>query len=529
MQAVVVSTRNPPPAPSSDSQESSPSSTSNSPLLPPSTSSTDGSVPAGPLASKAVVPASASNTFLASLSRTLIFLAGMMLKRPARIFRPSKVSTFAFIKALAQRDGRSLGPTGILGLLKDYGPWSLILPLIPTLIINTTLTTLLFTTHSFLSSLLSHVPPFARPRPPPSSPPESLPPPSPSTDHLTHLYHRNTHSTFHPTLLSALAGAGAGIAQGTLATPVQKLVAFLSRIITGSGRKKPSPSSSASPSRPPTTTTASGKGGLSSSTSLAGSVKSRKDTLVWLKELRTAGVAGSSGWDGNWRGLSKLGFEGWRWTIAKDGVGYALFFATFDSSRRLALHVREIIDASQPRAALSTPISERPMAFFGLDDDDDEEENNEEGGLGRTGSKWGRLSQAGVLVAGGITAGTLFQLSSRPFDAVLHLLQSPQHLPSSHASRHFSRHYLLNHLRHPLHPSQRNAKYRTTGTGTDPLPAFPLIVRTLKTRGLGFFFGPQEREGRMGGPLWKRFAWKFAGVVPWGAGFLVFAWVGGEV
>ena len=27
----------------------------------------------------------------------------------------------------------------------------------------------------------------------------------------------------------------------------------------------------------------------------------------------------------------------------------------------------------------------------------------------------------------------------------------------------------------------------------------------------------------MVGPVWKRFAWKFAGVVPWGAGFLVFA------
>ena len=144
-------------------------------------------------------------------------------------------------------------------------------------------------------------------------------------------------------------------------------------------------------------------------------------------------MAGSSGWDGNWRGLSKLGFEGWRWTIAKDGVGesrflfrvsifsklnlliaslsallpgYALFFLTFDSSRRLALHVREIIDASQPRSTFSTPVSERPMAFFGLDEDE-EEVNDEEGGIGRTGSKWGRLGQAGVLVAGGITAGTL--------------------------------------------------------------------------------------------------------------------------
>ena len=58
------------------------------------------------------------------------------------------------------------------------------------------------------------------------------------------------------------------------------------------------------------------------------------------------------------------------------------------------------------------------MAFFGLDEDE-EEVNDEEGGIGRTGSKWGRLGQAGVLVAGGITAGTLWvAIASRPLSSL---------------------------------------------------------------------------------------------------------------
>jgi hypothetical protein len=206
--------------------------------------------------------------------------------------------------------------------------------------------------------------------------------------------------------------------------------------------------------------------------------------------------------------------------------GYALFFATFDSSRRLALHVREIIDSSQPRLpASSRPQAERPMAFFGLDeDDDDDDDSTEEGGLGRTGTKWGRLGQAGVLVAGGITAGTLFQLSSRPFDAILQLLQSPAHLRSPKGS-HGSRDYLLSHLRKGSSSSTSTSRTTfTTGVGSkEPLPALPLIIRTYRRKGRRFFFGPQAGEGKVAGTVWKRVAWRFIGVAPWGLGFLTFA------
>ena len=64
----------------------------------------------------------------------------------------------------------------------------------------------------------------------------------------------------------------------------------------------------------------------------------------------------------------------------------------------------------------------------------------------------------------------------------------------------------------------------------EPLPAFPLIVRTLRRRGVGYFFGAQHgAEGKVVGGVWKRFAWRMVGVTPWGVGFLMFAWVGGEV
>lgn len=92
-------------------------------------------------------------------------------------------------------------------------------------------------------------------------------------------------------------------------------------------------------------------------------------------------------------------------------TGYAVFFATFDTSRRLALHVRRLVSSVQTSAALNpvrTTDRPRVRAFFGLEDGlaarQDEEE---EGALGYEGSRWARTSQAVVLVAGGMLAGQL--------------------------------------------------------------------------------------------------------------------------
>lgn len=144
-----------------------------------------------------------------------------------------------------------------------------------------------------------------------------------------------------------------------------------------------------------------------------------------------------------------------------------------------------------------------------------------------------------------------FLLSTRPFDAVLRLLSSPAHLPSSSpGSRTLTRAYIRSHLRHPLEPARRNPKYRTATLAASgkPLPALPLIVQTLRSKeGLGFFLKPARDEGSAGdlaptsssaarsGRAWKtgnalrRLGWGVVKLGPWGGAFLAFAWAGGEV
>lgn len=268
--------------------------------------------------------------------------------------------------------------------------------------------------------------------------------------------------------------------------------------------------------------------------------------------------------------------------------GYALFFATFDASRRLALRVRRALEdhalstSSATLARTATASAPRAAAWFGLESLGDDGEDDKEGGLGMRGTRLARTGQAIILILGGCLAGTLcvlpdpvprlytssltliapnsqsFALSSRPFDAVLHLLRSPHHLsPSASAlpeNRQIARGYILSHLRHPLHPGRRNPKYRTAALGTGPLPAIPvrrnillphvprssltsgfgeqLIIKTYKARGPVYFFGPQAggmHKIGSGGSVWRRVGFKLIGVAPWSLGFLAFAWAGGEL
>lgn len=63
------------------------------------------------------------------------------------------------------------------------------------------------------------------------------------------------------------------------------------------------------------------------------------------------------------------------------------------------------------------------------------------------------------------------------------------------------------------------------------------VVETYKAHGLRPFFRkdgvmPATSDGQLERGLArmaKRFGWRLAAVGPWGAGFLVWAWVGGEV
>jgi hypothetical protein len=111
-----------------------------------------------------------------------------------------------------------------------------------------------------------------------------------------------------------------------------------------------------------------------------------------------------------------------------------------------------------------------------------------------------RVAQAATIVAGGITASILAEIAGRPF-------RTCQRLMTQDAS-------------------SRNSALLTRGNP---------VMQAYKTGGIRPFF---RKDGAMTSPVnveWglgkmaKRFGWRLAAVGPWGFGFLVWSWVGGEV
>jgi hypothetical protein len=108
-----------------------------------------------------------------------------------------------------------------------------------------------------------------------------------------------------------------------------------------------------------------------------------------------------------------------------------------------------------------------------------------------------RVAQATTIVAGGVTASILAEIAGRPFRTCQKLMTERSNVPSF--------------------PSRGN-------------PVFELY----KAQGLRPFFrkdgaGQVAVRERGVGRMVKRFGWRLAAVGPWGFGFLVWAWVGGEV
>lgn len=108
-----------------------------------------------------------------------------------------------------------------------------------------------------------------------------------------------------------------------------------------------------------------------------------------------------------------------------------------------------------------------------------------------------RVAQATTIVAGGVTASILAEIAGRPFRTCQRLMTERSNVPSF--------------------PARGN-------------PVFEMY----KAQGLRPFFrkdgaGEVAVRERGVGRMVKRFGWRLAAVGPWGFGFLVWAWVGGEV
>ena len=171
-------------------------------------------------------------------------------------------------------------------------------------------------------------------------------------------------------------------------------------------------------------------------------------------------------------------------------ISYSVFFAAFDMTRRVGLRVK---------------------AFFGGDVQNDWSNvvvlNHLERRTGdsKAAPTRARVAQATTIVAGGVAASLAAEVAGRPIRACQKLMQQAL-APEFTAWR--------------LHP----------------------VIHTLRTRGIRPFFRPDQpqltsmraaekgmmRESVMMRMI-KRVRWRIVAVGPWGLGFLVWSYVGGEV
>lgn len=159
-------------------------------------------------------------------------------------------------------------------------------------------------------------------------------------------------------------------------------------------------------------------------------------------------------------------------------VSYACFFAAFDMSRRLGLRVKAFFGGG---------IQQNWGNFITLD-------------LGQAGTDGktptiARVAQAATIVTGGVVASVTAEIAGRPFRACQMILQHARSHPTS-----------ANPILHVLRSEGVRPFIRSTHPITALDPSLGVIRRTL-----------------------RRGAYRLAAVGPWGAGFLVWAWVGGEI
>jgi len=167
-------------------------------------------------------------------------------------------------------------------------------------------------------------------------------------------------------------------------------------------------------------------------------------------------------------------------------LSYSVFFAAFDMTRRAGLRVKALFGGEIQSDWANIVVLDLP--------------DSKEGTPTRA-----RIAQAVTIVSGGILASLAADMAGRPFRAcqrIMHQSSSTEVL-----------------VRHP-----------------NP------IIHTLRTQGLKPFLHPDELLQSMAKPSTKaviqdgsmkrvarRVGWRIAAVGPWGLGFLVWAYVGGEV
>jgi hypothetical protein len=216
------------------------------------------------------------------------------------------------------------------------------------------------------------------------------------------------------------------------------------------------------------------------------------------------------------QGIRKA-WKGVRFAMVRDALGYALFFSTFDVSRRVGLAVKAFLTPEN-----TVVLMDRARTGLGGRTG----EVVDEYGLHPTAPTSARLAQAACLVTGGISASFLAEFVTRPIRRIEDLVKLKENrAPGLEFKAKPTR------IRGIVRPYQGSV--------------LPLIKETFKKEGLnGFFRNPTELHTPLSDKAssrrpvsgleranmrLKRFGWRLIGVGPWGVGFVMFAYLGGEV
>nr|GAT59639.1 predicted protein [Mycena chlorophos] len=273
---------------------------------------------------------SQSNSIQAAVARTATRALGLYFSRPIRLFRPPKLSGWHSLRGLAVQEGlHGLSPSYLLSLVKSEG--FLVIPkhFVPPMVVNALLGTVLWATYAEASTAVQ--------------------------PHIS-----------HPIANAALAGAVAGGTQALCAAPAENVRVF----IEGGTSQNSWFHAWKEVFR--------GTAGAVASPSRHDTVEEARQLRRWMQEV---GQMAGRGWDG-------LGY-----TLGKDTIGFAAFFAIFEVTRRMALQAR--VYARQSDAASGSNRSKHlPQVAYGL-----------------------------TLVSGGVVAGLAYEGIGRPFEAARHAVR----------------------------------------------------------------------------------------------------------
>ncbi|KAF8717827.1 hypothetical protein RHS02_09318, partial [Rhizoctonia solani] len=379
-----------------------------------------------------------SNSIYAALARTTARGVGLYFARPMRLFRPTKISGWTTLRHVAASQGTSLSPAFVTNLIRTQG--ALVIPrhFIPPLLVNTCLGTILFTTYSYTYDTI---------------------------------HHEDTH--LNSTIASAIAGATAGAVQSIAGAPAENVRLYIEGDTTGK------------------------------QTSVQGWRQAWKDVFRDSdqsgmerdrKALRREARA-TRNWAREVAGMSMgRGWEGWGWSCAKDTLGFALFFATFDVSRHAATFVSRVL---APTDAVGQNVWK---PFSGIN----------------------RFTQSLVLVAGGVVGGIGHELVGRPFDTARRIL----YIHDTHTRAKFA-----HGLKNQPHTDSGSTILRDRTRHYRLTTSIRILRETARKEGILYFFRsptPTSFDSKSSPYQRLQTALRTLGRVgPWGIAFVVWEATGG--